>query len=80
MDCIRDYEPNLVRYIMDFVFIPCREDKEGKHKYISAIPEKGSSSIIRNERGNFRNLEILIIDKSANLIGSQVFSYCANLN
>ena len=53
MDCIRDYEPNLVRYIMDFVFIPCREDKEGKHKYISAIPEKGSSSIIRNERVKF---------------------------
>ena len=37
---IRDYEPALVNKIFDFIFIfiPCREDREGNHKYIRAIP------------------------------------------
>ena len=45
MDCIRDYEPNLVRYIMDFIFIPRSEDTEGKYEYIRALPKKGSKRI-----------------------------------
>ena len=28
---INEYEPNLVKKIFDYVFIPCSEDKEGKY-------------------------------------------------
>ena len=45
MDCIREYEPNLVRYIMDFLFIPCSEDKEGKYEYVRALPKEGTKCI-----------------------------------
>ena len=45
MDCIREYEPNLVRYIMDFLFIPCSEDKKGKYEYVRVLPKEGTKFI-----------------------------------
>ena len=44
MDCIRDWEPYLIRYIMDFLFIPC---SKGNYKYIRVLPKKGTKSIHR---------------------------------
>ena len=76
MDCIRDYEPNLVRYIMDFVFIPC---SKGNYEYIRALPKKFSKNIEENAFKNIKNLKMVIIDKSVTSIGECAFYECYGL-
>tara|TARA_B110001469_G_scaffold26919_3_gene27670 strand:- start:777 stop:1256 length:480 start_codon:yes stop_codon:yes gene_type:complete len=77
MDCIQQYEPNLINYIMDFVFIPC--DK-GDYEYVRALPEKKKSkSIIFDAFKNIKNLKMVIIDKSVNSIGEGTFQNCTGL-
>ena len=76
---IRKYEPNLVRIIFDFVFVPCFEDKEGKHKYIRAIPKLGTNYI--DEYSFYSNTMVrwVIIDKSVKNINSYAFKNCSSL-
>ena len=75
-DCIRDYETNLVRYVMHFVFTPC---SKGKYEYIRAIPKKGSKKIEENALKNIKNLKMVITDKSATSIGECAFYECHEL-
>ena len=84
---IFDYEPSLIKYIMDFVFIPCSEDKEGKYDYIRALPVEGTTSIYNWEdiyswglvRNWFNSAKMIIIDKSVTEIGKYAFLECIGL-
>ena len=75
---IRDYEPNIVEIIFDYVFVPCNEVKEGKHKYIRAMPSPGTNTILEAFYGN-KTLEMIIIDDSVKTIGAYAFYECSNL-
>ena len=80
IDCIREHEPNLVRYIMDFLFIPCSEDKEGKYEYIRALPEKNSNSISDKAFYDSKKIKMVIIDEKVKSIANCAFSNCSNLS
>ena len=54
MDCIRTYEPYLIRYIMDFVFIPCYEKDWQNYDYIRALPEKKSTLSLKSWSDSLR--------------------------
>ena len=76
---IRNYEPNLMGIIFDYVFVPCSQDQEGKHKYIRAFPNKNGTI---NEKAFYNNnkLEWVIIDNSVKSIGNSAFAGCLSLN
>ena len=76
---LRDYEPALVKKIFDYVFVPCSEDKEGKHKYIRAIPTPRTTSIGREAFLDNKNLKWVIIDDSVETIGYGAFYKCSSL-
>ena len=44
---IYNYEPNLFEIIFDYVFVPCRGDSKGKHKFIRAMSALGTNIILR---------------------------------
>ena len=76
---IREYEPAIVRIIFDYVFVPCSQDQEGKHKYIRAIPTPGTKIICEKAFFDNKNLEWVIIDKSVETIGEYAFYGCESL-
>jgi hypothetical protein len=63
---IHCYEPEIWKLIMDMVFIPCHENREGKHKYIRAFPKPGTNYIVEGSFNNNKsnNLEMVICDES----------------
>lgn len=73
--CIRNYEPYLIRYIMDFLLIPC---SKGKYEYIKALPKKGTKSIYKDMFS--KNLKMIKIDCSVKSIGDFAFLGCTKLN
>ena len=76
---IRNYEPNLMGIIFDYVFVPCSQDKEGKHKYIRIIPTPRTTSICEKAFYNNNKLEWVIIDNSVKSIGNNAFDECSSL-
>ena len=42
---IRDYEPDIIDIIFNFVFIKCHEDREGKYRYGIVFPKSGTTCI-----------------------------------
>ena len=76
---IRNYEPNLMGIIFDYVFVPCSQSREGKHKYIRAIPTPGTTSICEKAFYNNNKLEWVIIDKTVESIGEAAFDECSKL-
>ena len=77
MKDIRDYEPAIIRIIFDYVFVPCSQDQEGKHKYIRAIPSPRTISICEKAFYGNKNLEWVIIDKTIKSIGNSAFDGCS---
>ena len=79
IDEIRYYEPNLVRIIFYMLFTPCYEDREGKHKYIRAMPKPGTNII--NEKAFFRNKNLtwVMIDNTVKTISKSAFEGCISL-
>ena len=76
---LRDYEPSLVKKIFDFVFVPCSEDTEGKHKYIRAMSKHGTNTISINAFDENPALEMVIVDDSVETIGYCAFDNCSSL-
>mgnify|MGYP003315693813 CR=1 FL=1 len=76
---LREYEPNLVKLIFDMVFVPCSQDRQGKHKYIRAMPTPGTNTICGNALYGNKILEWVIIDNSVETIGYGAFLGCSDL-
>ena len=49
---LRSYEPDIVKLIFDFVFVPYYDDKKTKCKYIRVIPYPGSNKTTDEGFGN----------------------------
>ena len=75
LKCILNYEPYLIKYIMEFIFIPC---SGGNYEYIKALPKKGTTSIYKDMFS--RNLKMIKIDFSVKSIEDFTFFDCKELN
>ena len=77
MERIYNHEPYLIRYIMDFVFIPC---SKGNYQYIRALPGKNSTGISDKAFYDSKKIKMVIIDEKVKSIGNCAFSDCINLS
>ena len=78
LDKIGAHEPSLVKIILDFVFIPCYENKR-KYKFIRAIPKPGTDFIDTCAFDYNEDLKGVIIDSQVKTVKEGAFIYCKNL-
>ena len=76
---IKDYEPNLLKKILDFIFIPCFKNPPKNCKYIRILPEPGTDFIKEDNFKNNKDVISLIIDDSVKHIKSMSFYGCEKL-
>ena len=74
------YEPEILKKIFQFMFIPIYEDKERKYKYVELLPKPGTDCISGKSFICNLSLQSLIISKSVKNIGEYSFCYCQNSN
>ena len=73
------YEPNILKLIFEFLFIPVYEDKEKKYRYIEALPKPGTTSIKEDIFSECSHLLSVIIPNSVTSIGRDAFQGCSSL-
>jgi len=73
------YEPDILKLIFKFLFVPVYEDKEKKYRYIEALPKPGTTNINLKAFSNCRFLQSVIISDSVESIGDSAFYSCNQL-
>ena len=77
------YEPNILKLIFKFLFIPLygykNKDKSIKYRYIEALPKPGTTYIDRKAFADCIHLQSVIISKSVVKIGEWAFDACTSL-
>ena len=73
------YEPNILKLIFKFLFVPLYRDNGKVDKYIEAIPEPGNTYIERKAFSEYVNLQIVIISNSVKTIGEWAFDACCSI-
>ena len=58
------YEPEILKKIFQFMFIPIYEDKERKYKYVELLPKPGTDCITSE---SFKSGFVSIFDKPVRL-------------
>ena len=73
------YEPEILKLIFEFLFIPVYEDKEKKYRYIEALPEPGTTCIKKDAFSGCSSLQSVTIGNSVTNIGYAAFFSCSSL-
>ena len=73
------YEPDILKLIFKFLFVPVYEDTEKKYRYIEALPKPGTTNINLKAFSNCRFLQSVIISNSVETIGDSAFYSCNQL-
>lgn len=72
------HEPGLLREVFRFLFIPLHED-QGNERYITAIPQKGTTKIKSISFRDSCYLQSLIISNTVTLLEHSCFDVCSDL-
>ena len=73
------YEPEILKLIFEFLFVPLYEYKEKKHRYIIALPKPGTTSIGYKSFSECENLQLVTIHNLVTTIGDRAFYKCLSL-
>ena len=73
------YEPNILKLIFKFLFVPVSQDKERKYRYIEALPIPGTTYINKKAFSNCVSLQCVIISNFVKTIGNCAFLDCVSL-
>jgi hypothetical protein len=73
------YEPDILKLIFEFLFVPLYEDKKGKCRYVIALPKPGTTTIGYKSFSECEKLQLITIHDSVTTIGNRGFYGCSSL-
>ena len=73
------YEPDILKQILKFIYVPVYKDKEKKHRYIEVLPKPGTTCIYDGAFYNCSSLKSVIIGNKVETISDSAFSNCSSL-
>ena len=72
------YEPDILKLIFEFLFVPLYKDILGKCRYVIALPKPGTTTIDEFAFYCCSSLQSVTIPKSVTIIGYRAFSGCSS--
>ena len=73
------HEPDLLKRALDLMFVPCTEDRVGKHRFVLALLTPGTTKIAGYAFQGNKVLEWCRLDKRVTHIGDGAFYGCTGL-
>ena len=73
------YEPDILKLIFEFLFVPRYEDKEGQCRYVIALTIPGTTTIGYKSFSECEKLQLVTIHDSVTIIGYRAFQQCSSL-
>ena len=74
------YEPDILKLILKFLFVPVYEDEYKEYRYIEVFPKPETTWIDDNRFKDCNNLQSVIINELVEDIGFNAFTNCASHN